>query len=119
MHQAVGIGIDIPHKLGEHIGPQLAEVHAPEAGDLFKQHRGMVLLEQFHIGLQYMEVWERGNQVVKVDAVVPNEDIVRYLPPPRQGTKPSPLQVFATPAPQPILLPPSPPSWKAPVRLVH
>ena len=46
----------------------------------------MVILEQFHIGLQHMEVWERGDQVVEVDAVVPNEDIVRYLPPPRQGT---------------------------------
>ena len=76
LHQRIGIQFRIPHQLGYHIGTHFREISSTDAVHLREVHRDMVLLEQLDIRLQDMEIRERRNDIVEVDAIIPYENIV-------------------------------------------
>ena len=84
--QGIGVSIRIPHQFAEQIGPKLREVAAADAVHLREVHSRVVAGEELDVGLENVEVGERADDVVEVDAIVPDEDVVRDGAPSLQGT---------------------------------
>ena len=74
--QCISVGIGVPHQFAEQIGPEFREVTAADAVDLREVHGRVVTGEQLDVGLQDVEVGEGTDDVVEVDAVVPDKDVV-------------------------------------------
>ena len=74
--QGIGVDIRIPHQFAEQIGTEFREIAAADAVDLREVHGRMVAGEELDVGLQDMKVGEWTDDVVEIDAVIPDKDVV-------------------------------------------